>query len=321
MTEIVIRDGIVSSLTTQPTIVWDAIRNGDNPYGTFDSNSFITWNDYSTSTTFNLVSYFDENHDMELPQYYEWKNTFFDVASLSWSLYGLSYNSFFKYNGDNILFNTNGYGFGAVIQLLPKTDSIFNSGSNIFSLISTTGNSNDPPSWIPISLDYDLSQISPTTIHRFHFRVGREYATITINASSFDITKPHVYSIRGLPSGDIIAVYLYIDSKLVAQLTGFDFSAALGWQTYNTATPNSFIVGGNVGLELPSPYTTKKMGVYSIFFYQDSYNYAEIFDLCKYRYNVPDVTFTPSVTYTTFNPPYVSVFGATFDFGIYMSIL
>jgi hypothetical protein len=318
MTEIVIRDGIVNALTTQPTIAWDAIRNGDNPYGTFDGNNFITWNDYSTSSTFNIVSYFDENHDMQIPQYYEWKNTFFDVASLSWSLYGLSYNSFFKYNGDNILFNTNGYGFGAVIQLLPKTDSAFNSGFNIFSLISSIGNSNGAPSWIPVSLDYDLSQISPTIIHRFHFRSGREYATITINASNFDITKPHVYSISGLPNEDNPFIGLYIDGQYVASLT---LVTDIVWKPYNTATPNSFIVGGNVGLELPQPNTVKKMGVYSIFFYQDSYNYAEIFDLCKYRYNVPDVTFTPSVTYTTFNPPYVSVFGATFDFGIYMSIL
>jgi hypothetical protein len=320
MTEIIIRDGIVSSLTNEPTIVWDAVRNGDNFYGTFNGNSFLTWNDFSKSTIYNLVSYFDENHSMNIPTYYEWNTDFYDTMPIKWSLYQLNYNGFFKYNGNNINFSTNGYGLGAVIQLVIPSN-VYVSGFNIFSLIATIGNSNESPSWIPISLDYDLTSSSPL-IHRFHFRSGREYATITINNSNFDITKPHVYSISGTPNNDNPFVDLYIDNKLVSSLIHVSPDIGSGWRTYNTSTIDCFIIGGNVGLQLPQPNTIQGMGIYSIFFYQNSYNYSEIFDLCKYRYNVPDVVFTPSVSYTTLNPPYVAVIGSTqFNDGQYISIL
>ena len=309
MTEIIIRDGIVSKLTIQPTIAWDAIRNGDNPYGVFDGQNYLTWNDFTTATTANLVSYFDTNRDMELPQYYEWKSTFYDVASIPWSLYGLKYNGFFKYNGYDISFSGYDAAIGAVMQI--SQNDVFTSHINLFSFVKTISNSsNDTPSWFPISLDYDVQASSPL-VHRFHFRSGKEFATITMSGSSFDITKPHLFAIKCTLVGDIINVNLYIDKQLITTLSAIDTASAQGWQTYNSALPNSFIIGGYLGNQFPATFALEDLGVYAVFYYYESYNHSEVFDLCKYRYNVPDVTYSPSVSTVTLNATQVAIIGST----------
>jgi hypothetical protein len=309
MTEIIIRDGIVTKLTTQPTIVWDALRNGDNPYGGFDGQDYLTWNDFTTANTANLVSYFDDNHDMVLPTYYEWKSTFYNVSSIPWSLYALKYNAFFKYNGYNILFTNPNLAIGAVMQI--SDNEVLSSFINLFSFVKTiSNNSNDSPSWFPISLDYD-KQASAPLFHRFHFRSGREFATILISDSSFDISKPHLFAIKCNLNQDITNVSLYIDKQLITTLDAIDTSSAQGWQTYNSALPNSFIVGGYLGNQFPTTFAINDLGVYAVFYYYESYNHSEVFDLCKYRYGVPDVTYSPSVSKVTLSATQIPIFGST----------
>jgi hypothetical protein len=314
MTEIIIRDGIVSSLTTQPTIAWDAIRNGDNPYGVFDGEYYLTWNafsvdynNYTNPTSYNLVSYFDENHNIQLPQYYNWKTAFYDIQSIAWPLYESSSNGFFKYNGDDISFYQVDSAIGAIMQI--SSNDVSTSFVNLFSFVKTISNSsNDSPSWFPIALDYDKQSSSPL-IHRFHFRSGKQFSTITINGSSFDITQPHLFAIKC----DATNISLYIDSQLITTLNAIDITSGQGWKSYNSAYPNSFIIGGYLGNQFPVPTTfaIKGLGVYAVFQYNSSYNHSEVFDLCKYRYNVPDVTYSPSVSTITLGATQIPIFGST----------
>lgn len=309
MTEIIIRDGIVSKLTTQPTIVWDALRNGDNPYGVFNAQNYLAWNDFTTANTANLVSYYDENHDMPLPQYYEWKSEFQNITSIPWSLYALNSNGFFKYNGYNISFYGTNTAIGSVLQI-PLNDE-FSSLQNLFSFVTTASSSNDSPLWFPISLDYDKQSATPL-VHRFHFRSGKQYATITINGNSFDITKPHLFAIKCILFGDITNVQLYIDKQLICTLDAIDTASNQGWRSYNSSLPNSFIFGGYMGYGLfISNRALNPLGIYSIFYYDQNYDHSEIFDLCKYRYSIPDITYAPTLSVVTLNATQIPIFGST----------
>ena len=132
-----------------------------------------------------------------------------------------------------------------------------------------------------------------------------------MSGSSFDITKPHLFAIKCTLVGDITNANLYIDKQLVTTLSAIDTANAQGWQTYNSALPNSFIIGGYLGNGSPATFALKDLGVYAVFYYYELYNHSEIFDLCKYRYNVPDVTYSPSVSTVTLNATEVAIIGST----------
>jgi hypothetical protein len=301
MTEIMIRDGVITTLPSTWTILaWDSTRNNSNaPLTNNVAIAYSVWNEFDLTTNYNIVSTFNKNDANASTVFYDLPGT--DLSGSIVTYPGMQ-ASVWSYRGNAIGPWAGTVGFGGVLQM-----AFSSIASDVRQLLLSVGskNSENEPSWAYASMNY---WFDASNLHDYiECRVGITIKKVKLN--QFDKTIPHLYVIYKDTFSSQIR--FYVDNLLVASIPLLSTSDP-EWSTVNQNddldTWWAFSDYGYVpSAGTPATYTDAYT-LFVISYGGFGVNHTPLLDLCRYRYGIITDANTASTHIITLDGSMIAIF-------------
>lgn len=301
MTEIMIRDGVITTLPSTWTILaWDSTRNNSNaPLTNNVAIAYSVWNEFDLTTSYNVISTFNKNDVNAGTVTYNLPGTDVDGSTI---IYPGMQAPVWTYKGNAIGPWSGVVGFGGVLQM-----SFISTASDVRQLLISVGSktSGNEPSWAYASMNY---WFDASNSHDYiECRVGVTIKKVKLN--QFTNTIPHLYVIYK----DTFAsqIKFYVDNLLVASIPLLSISSP-EWSTVNQNDDlDSWWMFSDYGYVPSSGTIASATNAYTLFvisYGAFSIDHTPLLDLCRYRYGIITDANTASTHTTTLDGTVIAIF-------------
>lgn len=310
MTEIRIRDGVISNLpTTWNVLAWDATRNNDNvALQNNVSNNYSIWSEWNLTQSYNMISTWglDDSNASESIIYPSNRT----LESGGITLYPSSWANVWAYNGNEITATKNNELFGMVAQM----DIWPTTAGDVRQLLVSVGanDSSHYPIWAAAGLAYWYD--SSNDHHYFECRVGEIVKQVKVNG--FNNKTPHLYVIRNRDIGNEFVFYM--DSLELATISHPNYPTTLWTANNQTTVYNGWWHQSEYNYVYLTGNPVDQTLAYTLFYIyteDTAYDHTKIVSLCQNRYGIGNHQHTASsstITLTNFGIFGTSTFSTIF---------